>query len=54
MKLINIFSIRSPNWKSDLDRLLSQVRNGITALKVDAYNQPSGDEGQSPMENNLL
>ena len=40
--------------ESDLDRLLSQVRNGITALKVDAYNQPSGDEVQPPMENNLL
>ncbi len=40
--------------ESDLNRLLSQVRNGITALKVDAYNQPSGDEGQSSMENNLL
>ncbi|QRN83506.1 hypothetical protein JR338_01775 [Chloroflexota bacterium] len=40
--------------ETDLDRLLSQVRNGITALKVDAYNQPSSDESQAPMENNLL
>ena len=38
----------------ELDQLLSQVRNGITTLKVDAYAQGPQESGQSPMENNLL
>ena len=38
----------------ELDQLLSQVRNGITTLKVDAYAQGPQERGQSPMENDLL
>lgn len=38
----------------ELDQLLSQVRNGITTLKVDAYAQGPQESGQSPMEDGLL
>jgi F0F1-type ATP synthase membrane subunit b/b' len=38
----------------DLDQLLSQVRNGITALKVDSYPQNMSSDEQPPMDNGLL
>lgn len=38
----------------NLDQLLSQVRNGITALKVDSYAQGAPNNEQSPMDNGLL
>lgn len=38
----------------DLDRLLSQVRNGITTLKMESHNQGPPDDSQPPMENGLL
>ncbi len=38
----------------ELDQLLSQVRNGITALKVDAYAQEPQESRPSPLENDLL
>jgi cell division septum initiation protein DivIVA len=38
----------------ELDQLLSQVRNGITALKVDSYPQNTPNDEQPPMDNGLL
>jgi len=38
----------------DLDKLLSQVRNGITTLKMDSHHQAPQDEAQPPMDNGLL
>lgn len=40
--------------EAQVDRLLGQVRNGISTLKADAYNPGSPDEGYPDMGNNLL
>ena len=38
----------------ELNQLLSQVRNGITALNVDSYPQGMPSDEQPPMDNGLL
>ena len=42
------------NLEMDLDKLLSQVRNGITTLKMDSHNQAPPDEAQPSMDDGLL
>ena len=42
------------NLEMDLDKLLSQVRNGITTLKMDSHNQAAPDEAQPSMDDGLL
>ncbi len=37
-----------------MDRLLSQVRNGIKALQADSYAIPQEPDGNPPMDENLL